>query len=278
MGAGSPGSRFIDGLRLPLASGFARSLRYSGGPALGVCHKLHTQSFPILPRLPGAPQSDLLFSAGAIIPACSGQRQCKMEVIAAVPIASNFEGSVFHGNRNYPIPRRPPHRISASSVRQSIDHRCSDRQSGKRAKLFPRRIWVATAYGACVFTIMGLAAKTHGFSIDGAKVETSKVMGTDPRRIVELVTQFTFPPNHYSAKHKENPGTLRQRMSRVQQPSSRHEKNRQLRLLRLTYARSDVQCGHRTALTETWEMQNGALFTCRRNFLRFFLHPVSPDE
>ena len=28
-------------------------------------------------------------------------------------------------------------------------------------------------------------------------------MGTDPRRIVELITQFTFPPNNYSAKHKK---------------------------------------------------------------------------
>jgi len=62
---------------------------------------------------------------------------------------------------------------------------------------------VATAYGACVFTIMGIAAKTHGFSIDGAKVETAKVMGTDPRRIVELITQFTFPHNDYSVKHKK---------------------------------------------------------------------------
>ena len=62
---------------------------------------------------------------------------------------------------------------------------------------------VATAYGACVFTIMGIAAKTHGFCIDGAEVETTKVMGTDPRRIVELITQFTFPHNDYSAKHKK---------------------------------------------------------------------------
>ena len=28
-------------------------------------------------------------------------------------------------------------------------------------------------------------------------------MGTEPRRIVELITQFTFPPNNYSAKHKK---------------------------------------------------------------------------
>ena len=62
---------------------------------------------------------------------------------------------------------------------------------------------LATAYGACVFTIMGIAAKTHGFSIEGTKVETTKVMGTEPRRIVELVTNFTFPPNDYSVKQKK---------------------------------------------------------------------------
>ncbi|MBP2665186.1 MAG: putative stress-induced protein OsmC [Firmicutes bacterium] len=62
---------------------------------------------------------------------------------------------------------------------------------------------LATAYGACVFTIMGIAAKTHGFSIEGTKVETTKVMGTEPRRIVELITNFTFPPNDYSVKQKK---------------------------------------------------------------------------
>jgi putative redox protein len=62
---------------------------------------------------------------------------------------------------------------------------------------------LATAYGACVFTIMGIAAKTHGFSIDGATVETTKIMGTEPRRIVELVANFTFPANNYSAKQKK---------------------------------------------------------------------------
>lgn len=62
---------------------------------------------------------------------------------------------------------------------------------------------LATAYGACVFTIMGIAAKTHGFNIEGTQVETTKVMGTEPRRIVELITNFTFPPNDYSVKQKK---------------------------------------------------------------------------
>ena len=72
-----------------------------------------------------------------------------------------------------------------------------------RGESFSPTDLVATAYGACVFTIMGIAAKTHGFNIDGAEVETTKVMGTEPRRIVELITQFTFPHNDYSAKHKK---------------------------------------------------------------------------
>ena len=62
---------------------------------------------------------------------------------------------------------------------------------------------VATAYGTCVLSIMGMAAKTHGFSIDGATVETQKVMGTNPRRIVELISVFTLPHNNYSAKEKK---------------------------------------------------------------------------
>ena len=62
---------------------------------------------------------------------------------------------------------------------------------------------LATAFGACVLTIMGIAAKTHGFDIDGTEVETTKVMGTEPRRIVELITTFKFPHNNYSAKHKK---------------------------------------------------------------------------
>jgi uncharacterized OsmC-like protein len=62
---------------------------------------------------------------------------------------------------------------------------------------------LATAYGACVLTIMGIAAQTHGFSIEGAEIKTAKVMGTDPRRIVELITEIVLPHNNYSAKEKK---------------------------------------------------------------------------
>ena len=72
-----------------------------------------------------------------------------------------------------------------------------------RGEAFSPTDLLATAFGACVLTIMGIAAKTHGFDIDGTEVETTKVMGTEPRRIVELITTFKFPHNNFSAKHKK---------------------------------------------------------------------------
>jgi len=72
-----------------------------------------------------------------------------------------------------------------------------------RGEAFSPTDLLATAFGACVLTIMGIAAQTHGFDIDGTEIETTKVMGTEPRRIVELITTFKFPHNNYSAKHKK---------------------------------------------------------------------------
>lgn len=72
-----------------------------------------------------------------------------------------------------------------------------------RGEAFSPTDLLATAFGACVLTIMGIAAKTHGFDIDGTEVETTKVMGTEPRRIVELITTFKFPHNNFNAKHKK---------------------------------------------------------------------------
>jgi uncharacterized OsmC-like protein len=51
-----------------------------------------------------------------------------------------------------------------------------------------------------MLTIMGIAAKTYGFNIDGVFVETTKVMSENPRRIGELVIEVTFPHNKYSEK------------------------------------------------------------------------------
>lgn len=72
-----------------------------------------------------------------------------------------------------------------------------------RGEAFSPTDLLATAYGACVLTIMGIAAKTHGFTVDGAEIKTEKIMGTNPRRVVELITEITLPHNNYSVKEKK---------------------------------------------------------------------------
>lgn len=56
---------------------------------------------------------------------------------------------------------------------------------------------------ACMITIMGVAAKTYGFSIDGATAEITKIMSAGPRKVAEIQIEITFPPNNYSIKEKK---------------------------------------------------------------------------
>ena len=62
---------------------------------------------------------------------------------------------------------------------------------------------VATALGSCMITIVGIAANNHHFNIDGTQIEITKVMASDPRRISEVIVDFTFPPNNYTEKQKK---------------------------------------------------------------------------
>ena len=62
---------------------------------------------------------------------------------------------------------------------------------------------LAASYASCSLTIMGIASKLHGFDIDGTEVKTTKVMGTGPRRIVELIIEFNFPHNNYTDKERK---------------------------------------------------------------------------
>jgi putative redox protein len=62
---------------------------------------------------------------------------------------------------------------------------------------------VAAALGSCMVTIMGIAARTHGFNIDGTKLSITKVMSADPpRRIAEIVIDLSFPRD-YDGKVKK---------------------------------------------------------------------------
>ena len=61
---------------------------------------------------------------------------------------------------------------------------------------------LATALGSCILTIMGIKARDKGIDIKGTEVEVTKIMASDPRRVAEVVVEFTFPKNNYSEKEK----------------------------------------------------------------------------
>ncbi|MDR0412618.1 MAG: OsmC family protein [Dysgonamonadaceae bacterium] len=73
---------------------------------------------------------------------------------------------------------------------------------GKGEAFSPTDLFAAS-YASCALTIIGIATQTHGFNIDGTVVETSKVMGENPRRIVELIVKFVFPHNNYTDKERK---------------------------------------------------------------------------
>jgi uncharacterized OsmC-like protein len=72
-----------------------------------------------------------------------------------------------------------------------------------RGEAFSPTDMLAASLGSCMLTIIGIAARTHGFNIDGTKLNITKIMASDPRRVSEVVLEFQFPHNNYSAKEKE---------------------------------------------------------------------------
>ena len=62
---------------------------------------------------------------------------------------------------------------------------------------------VASALGSCIFTIMGIAAREHGFSIDGASCKITKIMTEKPRKIGEIKIDFDFTSNEFTDKQKK---------------------------------------------------------------------------
>ncbi len=61
-----------------------------------------------------------------------------------------------------------------------------------RGEAFSPTDLLATALGSCMLTIMGIAARTHGLNIDGARLEITKIMRSDPRRVGEINVVFHF--------------------------------------------------------------------------------------
>lgn len=61
---------------------------------------------------------------------------------------------------------------------------------------------LAASLGSCMLTIMGIAARDHNFDMDGTTVAITKVMGTNPRRVIEIRVDLKFPHPDYTDQQK----------------------------------------------------------------------------
>lgn len=72
-----------------------------------------------------------------------------------------------------------------------------------RGEAFSPTDLLSTSLGCCMMTIMGIVANRHNISLEGMKADITKVMGTDPRRVVEIKVDFTMPALNYTDSEKQ---------------------------------------------------------------------------
>jgi putative redox protein len=66
--------------------------------------------------------------------------------------------------------------------------------NGGKGEFFSPTDLVASAFGSCIMTIMGLFAQRSGINLEGTKISVAKEMAAAPlRRIANLKTTVQFP-------------------------------------------------------------------------------------
>ena len=61
---------------------------------------------------------------------------------------------------------------------------------------------VAAALGSCMITIMGIAAQKHNIDISGTSASVKKIMGSNPRKIDEVVIDIIMS-NHLNENDRK---------------------------------------------------------------------------
>jgi len=98
----------------------------------------------------------------------------------AVEININYEGGLHCAATHGPS-------------RQTLTTDAPVDNGGKGAAFSPTDL-VATAFGACMATIMGLVAEQNNLNLHGLRIQVLKEMVADPvRRIGSLKTRLVFP-------------------------------------------------------------------------------------
>ena len=62
---------------------------------------------------------------------------------------------------------------------------------------------MATSLGSCMLTIMGIAAEKYLINIEGTTLEITKIMASDPRRVSEIIVEFSMPQRNFTDREKK---------------------------------------------------------------------------
>ncbi len=72
-----------------------------------------------------------------------------------------------------------------------------------RGEAFSPTDLLAASLGSCMLTIMGIAARTHGFTIDDTEMNITKIMASNPRRVAGVKVEFSMPKNNFTDDQKK---------------------------------------------------------------------------
>ncbi len=98
-----------------------------------------------------------------------------------------------------------------------------------KGEFFSPTDMLASSVGSCILTIMGIKAKANGFDINGATVNTWKIMSENPRRVAEVKMEFDFSMCELTSKDKK----ILERLVKVSPvPLSLHDETKQTTVLK----------------------------------------------
>ena len=69
-----------------------------------------------------------------------------------------------------------------------------------RGEAFSPTDLVATALATCMITVMGIKANVNNWNIDGAELDVTKLMASEPRRISEIHVIVKMPAGNFDEK------------------------------------------------------------------------------
>lgn len=72
-----------------------------------------------------------------------------------------------------------------------------------RGEAFSPTDLLSTSLACCMISIMGIVANRISVNIDGARADVVKVMGTDPRRVIEIGVAITIPGKDLPEKDRQ---------------------------------------------------------------------------